>query len=773
MRLAAAANGSLALHQGGINAIIRFAVTTHHARLAAIASGRLTDNAIQTQVFYAHSKEGCRPEKWHLLETHLRDTANKAREFAAPWGAGEWAYWAGLWHDLGKYSGDFQRKLHAPDGVDAHIRVDHSTAAAQRAAQAPGKGEGKLLAYCIAGHHAGLPDGKSNDACLEKQLQKEISALSHEADEILAAQPQNLALPFDLPKEKKAAAFSLSLFTRMLFSCLVDADFLDTERFMDPEPAAKREGYPTLEQVAALFFPALEEFRHARAADPMAAKRAAVLQQCLAAADWEPGLFSLTVPTGGGKTLSSLAFALRHALRHGKRRVIYVIPFTSIIEQNAAVFRRFAGSDAVLEHHSNFEPRAEDHRSRLAAENWDAPIVVTTNVQFFESLFGNRPSPCRKLHNIANSVVILDEAQTLPVKYLRPCLEALRELTANYRVTALLCTATQPALKRRDEFPGLDNVREIIRDPVRLAHDLKRVNVSALGKLPDSDLAARLAQHHQVLCVVSTRRHARKLFEMLPERAGAFHLSALMCPAHRSVALDAIRAALQRGAPCRAISTQLVEAGVDIDFPVVYRSLAGLDSIAQAAGRCNREAKREKGEVYVFNPEGGIPAGWLRQTAQTAQRVMARFSADFMTLEAIEEYFRDLYWLQGDKLDAENILSRLARDLPNGNFPFREIAGSFQIIRDGMQPVIIPWNDEAGSLIRQLPFVESPGGLLRKLQRYTVQVYPWEWNKLLAAGSVDMVAGQYPVLKQLDLYRNDVGLCADDPTHHEPESLIG
>jgi CRISPR-associated endonuclease/helicase Cas3 len=726
---------------------------------------------------YAHSKDHEPPERWHRLDEHLRATAEQAQQFAEPWGAGDWAWNAGWLHDLGKFSADFQRKL--TDDANAHIRVDHSTAGAQRANK-QWEHAGKLLAYTIAGHHTGLPDGKSNsDACLERRLQRSVPALPTEAEAVTANAAATLALPF--PLDNKTAAFRLSFFTRMLFSCLVDADFLDTEKFMDPSRVRDRAGYPSLEAVAARLFPALEKLNQTDLTKPVNIQRAKVLAQCLTAAEWEPGLFSLTVPTGGGKTLSSLAFALHHALRYGKCRVIYVIPFTSIIEQNADVFRRFAGPDAVLEHHSNFEPREEDRRSRLAAENWDAPVVVTTNVQFFESLFGCRSSVCRKLHNIANSVVILDEAQTLPVKFLRPCLAALRELAATYRTSIVLCTATQPALSRREDFrDGLEGVREIVRDPVTLAHDLRRVDMKSLGKLPDADLVARLAGHEQVLCVVSTRRHARKLFEMLPDHAGTLHLSALMCPAHRTLVLRRIRRALKYGKRCRVISTQLIEAGVDIDFPVVYRALAGLDSIAQAAGRCNREGRLneigKRGEVFVFEPESAVPTGFLRQTAQTAQGVMRRFPADFMTLNALEEYFRDLYWLQGDRLDAENILRRLAPDIESVakcNFAFREVSDLFQIIRDGMQPVIIPWNKKARTLIAKLPFVESPGVILRKLQRYVVSVHQFHMQRLIESHSVELVGGQYAVLKNLDLYRCDTGLDPGDPTRHDPESLIG
>jgi CRISPR-associated endonuclease/helicase Cas3 len=502
-------------------------------------------------------------------------------------------------------------------------------------------------------------------------------------------------------------------------------------------------------------------------------QRKDIFERCMEAADWAPGLFSLTVPTGGGKTLSSLAFALKHVVKRGLKRVIYVIPYTSIIEQNAAVFRQVLGEKSVIEHHSNFEPREEDRRSRLAAENWDAPLIVTTNVQFFESLFGNRSSRCRKLHNIARSVVILDEAQMLPVPLLKPCLEALRELSSSYGTTVVLCTATQPALSKSAQFrEGLEGVREIMPDPATLYRTFKRIDMSFLSTLTNDQLSKKLLEHEQVLCICNTRRHSREVFELSRHEQGAFHLSALMCPAHRTKKLQEVHYALREKRPCRVISTQLIEAGVDIDFPVVFRSISGIDSIAQAAGRCNREGLlSENGKVYVFAPDAGLPPGYFRQTAETSEEVM-RHHNDPLALEAVEEYFRTLYWLKGDKLDEFQILSALSEGVKTGDYPFHWVDEKFKIIRDGSESIIIPWNEEADKVVKELRYSDYPAAAVRKAQRFTVQVPPRVLYDLLSGGAVERLHDQYNVLTNRDIYREDLGLCPEDPAFHEIESLI-
>ncbi|RZB30662.1 MAG: CRISPR-associated endonuclease/helicase Cas3 [Desulfobacteraceae bacterium Eth-SRB1] len=725
--------------------------------------------------YYAHTLDGKTHSDWQPLKEHLKNVAEMAMSFADAYGAGEWGYIAGLWHDIGKYSDEFQKMLGAEEGNDAHIetkpgRVDHSTAGAQHAFKLL-KDKGKILAYAIAGHHAGLPDGKSNNSsCLIKRLEKRIYDYSSYQNQVFN-NPRLNCLPFSL--NQKRFGFQLSFFVRMIFSSLVDADFLDTEAFMDSKKSLWRKGYPDLSEMDHKLTLALNKLIVSASNTLINEHRIKILKNCLDAAESPQGLFSLTVPTGGGKTLSSLAFAMKHALKHGLERIIYVIPYTSIIEQNAAVFREILGEDAVLEHYSNFEPKEEDHRSRLAAENWDAPLIVTTNVQFFESLYSCRSSRCRKIHNIAKSVIILDEAQMLPVPLLRPCMEALRELSSAYRTTIVLCTATQPALSTNENFKdGLDGVLEIIPDPAKLYNLFKRIHIEILPALSDSVLSDRLKTHNQVLCIVNTRKHARLVFESIRCREGCYHLSALMCSAHRTKKFKEIRSALSKGFPCRVVSTQLIEAGVDIDFPVVYRCTSGIDSIAQAAGRCNREGKLpEGGMVYVFLSETGLPPGHFRHTAETAEAVI-RHHDDPLSLEAVEEYFRTLYWMRGEQLDEYQILDDIAEDAIKGNFPFRVVDKKFRIIKDGAESIIIPWNGEAEKIISGLRYSEYPASFARKAQRFTVQVYPKVLSSLVCSGSVERLHDQYCVLINTDIYRDDLGLCPEDPTFHRPESLI-
>jgi CRISPR-associated endonuclease/helicase Cas3 len=725
--------------------------------------------------FYAHSREGKPPEDWHRLEDHLKNVAEMARTFANDFNACDWAYLSGLWHDLGKYSLEFQTRLAAVNDLDAHIeakpgRPDHSTAGAQHAWGSL-KDRGKLIAYTIAGHHTGLPDGNTNDApCLVRRLKKNIPDYSAAPPEILK-QTVPLDMPFVI--DKKRAGFQLSFFTRMFFSCLVDADFLDTEHFMEPGKSTWRGGYPELPVLEKKLLQYLDHLTSYSPTTKVNQNRSTILRYCLDTAGLRPGLFSLTVPTGGGKTLSSLAFALKHAIKYDLKRIIYVIPYTSIIEQNADVFRQILGEEAVLEHHSNFEPKEEDHNSRLATENWDAPLIVTTNVQFFESLFGSRSSQCRKIHNIARSVVILDEAQMLPVPLLKPSLEALKELSSSYGTTIVLCTATQPALSKSSEFKeGLEGVQEIIPDPMGLYRAFKKVDMSYLSTLTDEELAKKLMSKKQVLCIVNTRRHARQVYELIRDGQGGFHLSALMCPAHRTKVIWKIRKSLEENKPCRVVSTQLIEAGVDIDFPVVFRSLSGIDSIAQAAGRCNREGRLpQNGQVYVFMPEAGLPPGYFRQTAETGEEVM-RHHSDPLTLEAVEEYFRILYWLKGDKLDEYQILADLSEGIKSGDYPFRRVDDKFKIIKDGSESIIIPWNKEAENIIDELRYSEYPASAARKAQRFTIQVPPRVLYDLLNAGAVERLHDQYNVLINRDIYREDLGLCPEDPTFHNPDNLI-
>ncbi|MDT3672036.1 MAG: CRISPR-associated helicase Cas3' [Aromatoleum sp.] len=513
-------------------------------------------------------------------------------------------------------------------------------------------------------------------------------------------------------------------------------------------------------------------------------------------ADLAPGLFSLTVPTGGGKTLASLAFALDHAIRHGLRRVIFVIPFTSIVEQNAAVFRRALGElgeAAVLEHHSAFmapslsRDGAERYQSqeklKLAMENWDAPIVVTTAVQFFESLFAARPSQCRKLHNIAGSVVILDEAQTLPLKLLRPAVAALDELARNYRSSMVLCTATQPALQAPEFEGGLEQVRELAPEPPVLFRKLERVRVRHVGALDDEALAQRMRAHAQVLCIVNNRRHARAVFQAMADQSGARHLTTLMCARHRSEVLAGARDDLKQGRPCRLVSTSLIEAGVDVDFPLVLRAEAGLDSIAQAAGRCNREGRRDiaDSEVLVFstaNPDWAPPPE-LKQFAQAAAMVLRSYADDPLSPLAIEAYFRELYWQKGDAaLDGGDrpILRLLQRSRPD-TLPMETLAERFRMIESVQMPVIVPFDRTAREALQALRFADRSGALARALQPYLVQLPRQGLDALSKSGAIQPVAPerwgeQFMALMTMDLYDDRFGLSWDDPAFLKGESLM-
>ena len=655
--------------------------------------------------------------------------------------ARQWGWLSGLWHDLGKFALEWQAYLRSktdPHLAEVNEIVDHSTAGAQHAAS-KGTPLAHFLAYAISGHHSGLLDAVSEQGSLERRLKKEIKRYDQAPAEIL-----DRPIP-PLPPILSDPAF----FTRMLFSCLVDADFLATEAFMNPDqgglrPERRTAATELLREMADLLEQTVADFGEPDS--PVNVARADVYRDCLNAASKEPGLFSLTVPTGGGKTLSSLAFALRHALRHGQKRVIYVIPFTSIIEQNAAVFEKVFGplidkqkDPIVLQHHSNLSADRETERSRLAAENWDAPLIVTTAVQFYESLFADRTSKCRKLHRIANSVVILDEAQCLPVEYMKPCLDSLRELSSAYHTSVVLCTATQPAVNRTERFPvGLENLREIVSDPRTLYQSLKRVVVTDRGEMTDSALAAEMADREQVLTIVNTRKHAQNLYRLLPEDEGNRHLSALMCPAHRRIMLDEVRERLAGSKPVRLVSTQLIEAGVDVDFPVVYRSLAGLDSIAQAAGRCNRNGRHEMGETFLFRSQHRRAETYFRETAQIAERVLALNDSDPLGLANVEQFF-SLYYHghkppQGNPWDTKLISEdfRLANDrsLP-ARFQFREAARKFQLIENDQVPVLIPFDEAAKALLEVLRNESIPLNrpLLRGLQPYVVQIHRPEFLK--------------------------------------------
>lgn len=757
-------------------------------------------NPSHSEVFFAHSAAGMDHARWQPLDEHLLAVGHLAGDFARTFGAQELAVVLGLLHDLGKYTLAFQARLNGDPR-----KVDHSTWGAKIAVQKFGPALGSLLAYAIAGHHAGLANGQGEGerTPLEERLASDLPKL-HAAWEKAITLPDRLGPPAsfklydsqDRLHAKGRHPFQLAFLVRMLFSCLVDADFLDTERFynkLESRPDHRNAGAapPALPALLEQLDLHLGGFKPDSAINTL---RADILQQVRGRATQAPGLFSLTVPTGGGKTLASLAFALEHAIRHGLQRVIFVIPFTSVVEQNAAVFREALGplgNAAVLEHHSAFveqSPPAGDperyqsaQKLRLAMENWEAPIIVTTAVQFFESLFAARPSQCRKLHNIAGSVVVLDEAQTMPLKLLRPCVASIDELARNYRTSVVLCTATQPALEAPAFEGGLTGVRELAPEPAELFRQLERVRVRHVGTLSDEALADATRSREQVLCIVNNRRHARALFQAMSDLPGACHLTTLMCARHRSEVLASVRQKLLAGEPCRLVSTSLIEAGVDIDFPAVLRAEAGLDSIAQAAGRCNRNGKRPKAssEVLIFaaENEAWAPPPELKQYAQVAREVLRKFEHDPLSPEAIHSYFALLYWQKGIKeLDVPDLMG-LLRDSRPESLPLETLAAKFRMIDSIQMPVIVPYDDRAREALRALEFAEGSVGIARTLQPYLVQLPRAGFNALRDAGAIAPVAekkwsDQFMQLINPDIYDKRFGLSWDDPTHLEVASTI-
>lgn len=751
--------------------------------------------------YYAHTlPPPATKQEWEPLEAHLRNVANVTAKFTGAFDAADWGRILGLWHDLGKYSFEFQRYLFGSgDGHEADVlgRVDHSTAGAQHACS-QGK-VGRLLAYCIAGHHAGLPDDTGGNAALLMRLTKKVPTWNSAPPEIVEHAIPSLA-KLKHCGDGRRAAFAVAFFVRMLFSALVDADFLATEEFMDPQRAATRPGQlPAPADLLARLDHCLDVLEGSAPRTHVNRCRHAVLAACRQKATMAPGMFSLDVPTGGAKTLSSLAFGLTHAATHNLNRVIYAIPFTSIIEQTANVFREALAdmADQVLEYHSNLDhsiPERQSERSRLAAENFDARLIVTTNVQLFESMFASRTSQCRKLHRLAKSVIILDEAQTLPPELLAPTLAALDELVRNYGTTVVLCTATQPAVENRHDFPiGLSNVRPIIDSPAQLHAGLRRTNVIRVGRLSNEQLAAELAGHRQVLCIVNSRRHAADLVRLLGD--DALHLSASMCPAHRADIVAEIRRRLSANEPCRVVSTQVIEAGIDVDFPTVYRASAGLDSIAQAAGRCNREGRLTDGcgkprlgrvVVFEYDEKEHPPPAFVRNAACRFRELAPDHADDLLSPAAIEAFFRLRYWQQGGEdgrgwdrgTGGQSVMECFGGvNCDPLHHQFRQAAERYRLIDEQQVAVIVPYKARGAELIRELqdmPELPDPKrlhGFDRAAQRYAVGVRERDLQRLVDCGIIQERHNRY-YLMFASAYEQRIGLNVNATRPDATESVI-
>lgn len=715
-------------------------------------------------IYYAHSLPNRPTAEWQTLDAHSNAVAELAKEFALHLRAGEWGLAVGLLHDVGKARQPFQQML-------AGLRMkDDATHHAKYGAKLAVDAGSLPLAFAISGHHVGL------------QNLDDLQRLASETERIpLSAGfvfPPERLLPF--PVENDKAVLSLECFARLLFSCLIDADRLDSAFW-------EQMGDRTIELAKtkmALNPPVLlsrllaerENQRSKHPAGTLSDIRNSIFDACVAAGEMPQGFFSLTVPTGGGKTLSGMAFALAHAKEHKLRRVIVVIPYLSIIEQNAAEYRRVLDPERrgiVLECHSAAKPDISTPDEDLlpldlVSENWDAPVVVTTSVQFIESLFAASPSRARKLHNIADSVVLFDEVQTLPTHLLSPVLSVFRELATRYGVSFVFSSATQPAFRKSPSLPegfAPDELREIVPDPSAAYRALRRVDyIFEPGSIGWEELSEKLFAETQCLCIVNLTRHAYELWNLLDSKFDSpenrsIHLSSAMCPAHRLAVIRRIRRLLHAGKPCRVISTQLVEAGVDVDFPVVWRAMGPLDSIVQAAGRCNREGGPVHGRVHIFKPEENkLPLGIYRTaTAQAANTlenmrrggeldsVGERLAAD---PHLFADYFAALYQLANtDGADIQDDRAKLR---------FRSVAQKAKVIDNGGRGVVIPIG--AGRrLVQSIRAREVPAGErrftrqdLRVLQRYMVNLHERDFDFLHGRNLVS------EILPNLDVFVLDV-----------------
>lgn len=693
------------------------------------------------------------------LQEHLNGVSKLAKQFASEFGENDIGKIVGLYHDIGKYSKEFQKYIRQ----ESKQKVDHSTAGARELFKVRSVSN-LIAAFCISGHHSGIPNIGSpaiqettSSTFFSRVRYKKLPNYNDYTTEIeppIANNNSNL-IPF-IAKEN----FSMMFYTRMIFSCLVDADFLDTENFMSNQKISRGK-FASIEELKIKFDEYVKrkfyDENSVRYNEPINKRRRKILEECIYIGDnTSETLLSLTVPTGGGKTISSMAFALNNAIHHKRNRIIYVIPYTSIIEQNAQIFSNIFGNENIIEHHSGAEyeytESEKESIKKLATENWDAPIIITTNVQFFESLFSNRTSKCRKLHNIANSVIIFDEAQMIPIEFLKPCVDAINELTTHYNCTAVLCTATQPSLEK---FFENRTINEICTEIDENYNFFRRTTIKVLEENISKDTLTELLQENrQVLCILNKKKTAKEIFENLNNNENVFYLTTNLCAVHRSKTLQKIKECLEKNLPCRVISTSLVEAGIDLDFPCVYREIAGIDSVIQAAGRCNREGQFAKDEsfVYVFALENENPVQNQKLRISAANLVCEKYFSELDSIQSIKYYFDCLHKWARDRLDKKEI-QKLYQELK-----FQEIAEKFKLIDENTKAIFIPYDETSRQIEVRLLNGKISRTLLRTANKYIVNVYCDTYQKMLSAQKIKLIDESIALLVDLNLYGEDTGL---------------
>lgn len=700
-----------------------------------------------------------------LLLDHLNGTSKLCRENVNEFWA-DIAEFVGQIHDIGKYTSGFQKRINGAE----NIRVEHAICGAKEVAKAPPKSYVPMIEYCVAGHHSGLPDGgtkvdSEEDSTLHGRMKRKTGDYSAYENEVKLEYPKdNLRELFDVSNQREIIE-RYSFFTRYLFSCLTDADFIDTERFVTPNTDRGIDGdfQKAYEKVC-------EKLNSFKIETKLQESRSIIQEQVYKSVESNANVYTLNMPTGSGKTLCSIRAALKTAIENEKKRIIYVIPYVSIIEQTAKVFEDIFGDVIpVLQHHSNYDfddDKNEDENEitseklKRSCENWDAKLIVTTNIQFFESLYHYKGRRLRKLHNLADSVIIFDEIHMLPIDYIQPCLRAIGYVTKYLNSTAILMSATMPNYdKFMERYMSGVKIENAVKD-TSLFNVFDKCRYEYIGKCELASLAEKAQEYDNALIIVNKRKTARELYDMCS--GNKYHLSTYMTPLHRSEIIAKIKEDIKNGINTTVISTSLIEAGVDLDFKAVFREIAGIDNILQSGGRCNREGKMDMGDVFVFETDGGNYQTKKKSDIIIRANITRNLFEEFENIstdKCIKEYYGRLLNYKEKKIEENTITAIMGNDLRIDGIPFRTYAESFNFIDNQVIGIVIPCDENRG-LIKELK--DGKLSVKRNLQRYSASVNKDEFKELFQIGIIETLDCGVCILANTDYYKSDVGLTLEN-----------
>ena len=700
-----------------------------------------------------------------LLLDHLNGTSKLCRENANEFWA-DIAGFVGQIHDIGKYTSGFQKRINGAE----NIRVEHAICGAKEVAKAPPKSYVPMIEYCVAGHHSGLPDGGTKvdgeeDSTLHGRMKRKTGDYSAYENEVKLEYPKdNLRELFDVSNQREIIE-RYSFFTRYLFSCLTDADFIDTERFVTPNTDRGIDGdfQKAYEKVC-------EKLNSFKIETKLQESRSIIQEQVYKSVESNANVYTLNMPTGSGKTLCSIRAALKTAIENKKKRIIYVIPYVSIIEQTAKVFEDIFGDVLpVLQHHSNYDfddDKNEDENEitseklKRSCENWDAKLIVTTNIQFFESLYHYKGRRLRKLHNLADSVIIFDEIHMLPIDYIQPCLRAIGYVTKYLNSTAILMSATMPNYdKFMERYMSGVKIENAVKD-TSLFNVFDKCRYEYIGKCELASLAEKAQEYDNALIIVNKRKTARELYDICS--GNKYHLSTYMTPLHRSEIIAKIKEDIKNGINTTVISTSLIEAGVDLDFKAVFREIAGIDNVLQSGGRCNREGKMDMGDVFVFETDGGNYQTKKKSDIIIRANITRNLFEEFENIstdKCIKEYYGRLLNYKEKKIEENTITAIMGNDLRIDGIPFRTYAESFNFIDNQVIGIVIPCDENRG-LIKELK--DGKLSVKRNLQRYSASVNKDEFKELFQIGIIETLDCGVCILANTDYYKSDVGLTLEN-----------